>query len=278
MELGELFALLGLPATPVSYLCAGLTGLVLWGAGRIVAPAAATLVALVVGLIAGLTIAPLIPVSRWIPALVGAGLGAAIGWSLMRLWTALLLALLLGAAIPVSVAAARGEPLPGGAEPKGDAPSQKEKEAAWAPRTRDLIVRVQSGAASDAAASVAKKAVAASVPDRIHGAIEATRRWLENLEPKTRRLVMATGIAGLLGGLVVGLLFPRFGAAVISSALGTLLMAGAVKPALESVAADPSSLWPERPGTILLALGVVAGIGLLVQLAMGRRARPEPEE
>ncbi|QNN22147.1 hypothetical protein HED60_07630 [Planctomycetales bacterium ZRK34] len=198
----------------------GLMGLILFFFGRRMVRPMFAVVGLVGGALFGLAAAKTF-FAEW-PAvafvIIGAVVGAALGFALFRLGMGLLLGTLLAVAAPVGLLIAQGQTGPAIEEPI----VQTYHTVAEA-----IVETVQADADSNDAA-LKLKSLSEPLQEGADGVRAAASEWWGAMEVSARvTLVSLCGAAGILG-LVLGLIFPSFGAAITTAMVGVLMMIGGI--------------------------------------------------
>ena len=109
---------------------------------------------------------------------------------------------------------------------------------------------------------------------RVRAAVETL--WDEMPQPR-RTLLMASGAAGAVIGLLFGLLFADTAAKLVSSLAGSLILLIAGMPLLTAALGRSEDLLPMRPAAWFAAVGLLTIIGFGVQRLLGDpppRSRP----
>ncbi len=257
--------------TPVELVvpgCAAIASLVLLIAGGRLYRVAAAVVAAVGGGAWGILLAPSMPLDIS-PIVLGASMAviaAVLAALLARIAILALVTLSLAAAAPVIA-----WHLTDMGDLRAVANDVATAAAEAAPPPAAVTTSLREGSTSDAVVAVARYADEAGVAVAV-AMRRAEAAWSAVPVP-ARALLVGAALAGLLVGLLVGTFAPRTCAAVVTAAIGALLLIWSAASMLEAAGSTAlrETLTPSVMATAAIAL---AATGLLIQLTLtGRSGR-----
>jgi len=265
----------------------GLWGVFLWLFGRrLVRPTLAMLGLLSGGLTAGLIArqyADGATLAGW--ALGGGIAGGLFIWITFRIWIALALAVVLGAATPWAVLAWEGAPWPVeagqsirdaageaidegrerlGEHLPGGAGAEEETEAADG----------DGGSSGEGEGEEEREGVLAKLA-ALGGEVwgDLSRWWTEELDGAVRWSIVAGAAIVAVGGLIVGLILPNLGSSLAAALVGSVLVGGVVLRLTGRYLESVHDWLPSSPRGALIALVAATVIGTMIQWTLtGRRA------
>lgn len=262
---------------------AGLWGVFLWLFGRRIIRPTVTMAGLAGGAILAGAIGRTMTDGNAVIVfvIVGAIVGALATWMLFRIWMALLLAATLAAIAPWAVIAWEGVTPP--PDPTADLKST----------ARDIIedgVEQLNGGADDEAEADGDlpsflprifgnpdEAEADEPPDeqpglarRLNDAAQAGWNnlktwWHDDLSASARWLIVTAAAAMAISGLLIGLIFPNLGAAIVASLIGSGIVLSAVLRLGGKYLGDAADWLPGTPRGVLITVIAMTIAGALIQ-------------
>lgn len=258
-------------------------GVALWAyGGRFVKPSV-VLVASAAGGYAGFTLGDTFDpaLGPWIGLALGIVVGCAVGYWLFRMAAGVLLAAFLAVAAPTAAAvaldydlAARAQAI---ADVVRDAANGDDESSTTNPDA--IAARSLTGENDDAHAEETVTA---------RGVLERAGAWLigfagdaaeggediwDDLDPDEQRTIVATGLVGALAGLALGVIFPTFAMAVLTSGLGAAAILGAGSRLAVQYRPEWESSLPDSPIAWAAIWVGVAFLGVVLQIAPHRKRR-----
>lgn len=242
----------------------GLMGLILFFFGRRMVRPMFAVVGLVAGSLFGLAVARTFFVEWQVLAfvIIGAVVGAALGYALFRLGMGALLGILLGVAAPVGLLLAQGQ-----TGPAIEAPIAQTYHAV----AEAVVETVKADPANDDAradAHAALKSLHEPLREGIDGLKAALAEWWNAMEVSARvTLISVCAAAGILG-IVLGLIFPGFAAAITTAMVGVLMMIGGVGRLTESHLS--MNVMPQTVRGMVIGVVAATIIGAFIQWTIFR--------
>ncbi|MBI1336817.1 MAG: hypothetical protein GC164_07635 [Phycisphaera sp.] len=230
--------------SPIAFGLLVVGGVLLVLFGRKISKPVVGLSGLVFGGLMGLAISDLLGLGQllFVVVLAASVVSCVVAMLLFRIWMSLSCTLVLALAAPALVLAWTGTPPP--EDPRLDLsqPPPTQSKELW-------------------------QAVRAFVDDQKL----ATESWWNDLPGGLKRtVVVATGVAAV-GGLLVGLLMPMTGSALISSLLGAWMILWGLPGLTRSLLPSASGYLPSTPRQSVIALGLITLSGIVIQWTLWRR-------
>jgi hypothetical protein len=247
----------------------GVWGIFLWLFGRrIIRPSFA-----IAGLLGGAALGALASRGLNIPMLAlatigGAVLGALVLWVTSRVWTALLLAVVLAAAAPWAVLAWHNQSFPIAGQHLKDTAKQLISDGVDSLHNQSGAQGAQEGAAVNNASTASQSAsdFAAELLDAFRQTGQQLADWWNNdLLPPTRWAILTVAAAMAFTGLLLGLVMPTLASSLIGSLSGSVLMLLAAFRIATRYLADVTDWLPHTPRLTLIILASVTLIGTILQ-------------
>jgi len=186
----------------------------------------------------------------------GACLGLTLSLLLFRIWVGISLALVLGVVIPMLVLLWSYTPAPPTVNLADDDTVQALREAANGaanPLTREAVEL------PEFTDEMREKLYALPAAQW-----QSVRDWWADLSDTLRTSAMLAMGAGLLSGLIFGLLKPHLGAALQSALVGSMLLTLSLSHALLIMLGEDANI-PRGPRVFVAAVGLITIAGVLVQ-------------
>ena len=284
-ELPSLETLTALPEAPamppIYWVLMGialLIGLILWAFGRALARPACVATGLIAGVGVGWGLRSVISSTdmQLMALIIAALVGGLMAWLFFRIWMGALLAGLLMAALPIVSIVTYDQPMPLGRDAAGEVfagPMEEEP-----PRTEDAAPPESESLAPEATVppeseASAKESITADLTRLASGIRDSAVNWWHDLDTLTHRLLILTALIGGIVGLGVGLATPDFAAAMATASVGAALLLTGSLELTEVLVTNGKPLIPPRPSLLLAITGVLAAIGVGLQMASHRRAK-----
>ena len=279
---------------PVLFGLAMVVGLAVWLLGRKLARPMCAVSGVVLGGLGGLMLGEMLQEQGAfvIPLVIGAGIGGGLLATLLfRVWMGLSGAVLLALVVPAAVLIWQGTPLDAAAtQPAEDteqtddqAESQAEKQREQARQQREAAdADAPSGedADSEDTGPTAKDLIPAEarrqLSEKIGEAREVARTWYDQQKDRLgawwdglggsgRMVLYVAAAVGAFVGLTLGLTVPYTAAAVQSALVGAILLLLPARELAHHYAGPVADWLPHTPRQTLVALGLITGLGVLVQ-------------
>ena len=285
-----------------------ITGLMLWAAGRKILLAAFAAIGLIIGVAAGWVIGELIGLEGmeiWIPTLVGGAIFACIAALASRLIVALALALTLGIAAPlatmtisqivessdsvqestspVTVETFEDLQLPDAADwlknydpdANSDAPAPTDENTEIQPdepSANNLPLEIGAAALGETIEIPEKAQLYVDhikhIANQLLASVESN--W-ENTPSTFRSIVVASGIGGLLLGMLLGVLARNFSTVVVTAFSGSLLWLGCSWTLANHFGVPEGPWMPGSSASWMVWWMLTAVIGLAIQWTICRK-------
>jgi hypothetical protein len=225
-------------------------GLLIWSFGRKLIKPLCVLLGLFAGAAAGLAAAHALDSSLLIVwSAVGSVIGGVLAWLLFRLWMGGALAIVLALALPAAVVVIMGASAPAG---------QTDVKEQFLEFRRDVE--------EDRSPGVQARLAAIYEQQRDEAAA-----WWKSLGSAGRKRAAGCVLGGALVGFLLGLIRPKFAAALMASLLGSVMIVLAGERLLAVDAPDFYASLPVGPRVTLAAVGLITILGLGPQWTFSKR-------
>jgi hypothetical protein len=239
----------------------GLMGLILFFFGRRMVRPMFAVVGLVAGALFGVAVAKTFFAQWQVLAfvIIGAVVGAALGYALFRLGMGVLLGALLAVAAPVGLLMAQGQTGPAIEQPIAQT---------YHGIAEAVVETVKADAGAEADAQAALKSLTEPIQQGLDGFDAAVTEWWNAMEVSARvTLISVCAAAGILG-LVLGLIFPGFAAAITTALVGVLMMIGGIGRLTETHLS--MNIMPATARGLVILIVAATIIGALIQWTIFR--------
>jgi hypothetical protein len=227
----------------------------------------------------------------------GAVAGCLIAWLLFRVWMGVSMAAILALALPTAILMVQGAPTPW--SPPQDANADAEHVAAAAPAPAHAPPDADDKKTGDDDANAdAPKSPTLRTADKLHVNLTPQQReqiekteahlfdtvqavydqqrdqtvtWWQNVGGANQKKIIGSCAAGALIGLLLGLGFPTFSAAVQSALVGSLLLVGGAQGFLAAYARPKEGSILISVQANLIAVGLITALGFLLQWIIWRK-------
>ncbi len=237
-------------------------GVLMWLFGRKMIRQALTVTGLLIGAVAGFSLAQ-IYLKEWNPLwwmLAAAVVAGIASYCLYRIAMSAIIACSLALLSPWAVAAWQNIPMPQFDEPIRDI-SQNVQE-----NIKKEVETIQAGGAPGDGETWFE-----TLGQGVRQLYDVTGKWWEATGPDNRMTLGSMAVGGAVVGVAIGLLFPNFGAMLVTSFAGVVMMGAAFARLAIAHAPGLAEYAPSSSRTLLICLMSMTAAGLFVQWRMFRQ-------